>query len=117
MSAWDEIWRQVALLGTAFLGIVFAAIGDVVRLLHLQEHGGPKLTLKLVPGIAFRSALMGVIATATAAYLRDAYSFPELAGGAIGGVLGYLGPSALTMSYQAAVARYASAKPKDPPDA
>jgi hypothetical protein len=112
----SEMGRQIAMLGAATLGILFAFIGDMVRLLHLQERGGAKLTWRSVPGSALRGLLMGVIATATAAYLRDAYGFPELAGGAIGGVLGYLGPTMLSVSFNGLVQRYASApKPKDPP--
>lgn len=118
MTAWDEIWRQIAMLGAATLGILFAFIGDVVRLLHLQERGGPKLTWRMVPASALRGLLMGVIATAIAAYLRDAYGFPELVGGAVGGVLGYLGPTMLSISFNGLIQKYASAKPpKDDTDA
>jgi hypothetical protein len=111
MTAWDELLRQLGLLGAATLGILFAFIGDVVRLLHIQERRGIKLNWHMIPGIALRGLLMGVIATAIAAYLRDAYGFPELAGGAIGGMLGYLGPTVLSTSFTALLDRYAS-KPK-----
>ena len=76
--------------------MALAFVGDVVRLMHLQEQGQIKLTWRVVPGAMLRSALMGVIATATAIYLRDNYAFPELLGAALGGILGYLGPSVLS---------------------
>lgn len=117
-GGWDGFWHQISLLGSAGLAMVLAFIGDVVRLMHLQEQGQIKLTWRVLPGAMLRSALMGVIATATAIYLRDTYGFPELVGAALGGILGYLGPSALSMGFASLLARYVNpSKPKDEKDA
>lgn len=109
----DDFWSQVGLLGAATLGIFFAFIGDMVRLLHEHERGGSPLTWRQLPGSALRGLLMGVIATATAAYLRNNYGFPELAGGAIGGILGYLGPTILSVGFKTALDKFSvTKKPK-----
>lgn len=116
MTAWDAFWHQISLLVTAFLGIFLAFIGDMVRLYHEQERGGTKVTLAALPSSLLRSILMGVIATATAAYLRDNYGLPELIGGALGGILGYLGPTIIGIGFKSFVERYAAAKKQGPRD-
>lgn len=117
MNAWEEFWRQIALLGSAALAIVLAIVGDLTRILHEEEQGGPRLSWKRAPSILLRGCLMGVIATTTSLYLHTAYGVPELAGAALGGILGYLGPSVIGTGVKAALARYLPKQPKGPTDA
>ena len=114
MDAWEEFWHQIGLLATAFLGIFLAFVGDLVRLFHEQERGGTKVGLRALPGSIVRSILMGVIATATAGYLRDKFGLPELIGGALGGILGYLGPSIIGVGFKSLIEWYLPKKPQGP---
>lgn len=116
MTAWDELLRQLGLLNTASTAIILAFIGDMVRLLHEQERGGPRFHWRMLPGVALRGSLMGVIATATSLYLHESYGLPELVGAALGGVLGYLGPTVLSVGFKAVLDRFAP-KSKGPDDA
>jgi H+/Cl- antiporter ClcA len=106
MSPWDQFLHQVELLATALTGIILATIGDLVRLFHEQERGGPKVTLAHFPGSLLRGTLMGVIAVSVSQYLHGAYNVPELAGGGIGGALGYLGPSMINVGFQWLASRF-----------
>lgn len=111
MTAWDQFLHDIALLLTAVVGIVIAFIGDMVRLFHEQERGGAKVTLRHVPSSLLRSMLMGIIATAVSQYLHAAYNVPELAGGALGGILGYLGPTVIGLGFNVLADRFG--KPKE----
>ena len=91
MSPWEAFLHQFELLAAAAMGITLATVGDLVRLFHEQERGGPKVTASHLPGSILRGVLMGVISVSISQYLHDAYNVPEIAGGGIGGALGYLG--------------------------
>lgn len=112
MSPWDTFLHQFELLATALMGIILATIGDLVRLFHEQERGGPKVTFSHLPASLLRGTLMGVIAVSVSQYLHTAYNVPEIAGGGIGGALGYLGPTLINTGLQWLIDR--SAKKKDP---
>ena len=116
MSAWDEVLRQLALFTTAFLGILLAVIGDLVRLFHEQERGGQKVTLWHIPASLLRGALLGVIAVTLGNYLYAQFGLPELIGASLGGILGYKGPGAINQIVQIAKERLLPPKPKDPED-
>lgn len=111
MNHYETFWHQVELLLSSALAILLAIVGDLTRILHEDEQGGPKLTWRRTPAVLLRGCLMGVIATATSLYLSSAYAVPELAGAALGGILGYLGPSIIGTGVKAALARYLP-KPK-----
>jgi hypothetical protein len=89
----DNFHHQLELLTAAVLAIVLATLGDVVRLLHEEEHGRSKFSARRLPASLARGILMGVIATSFAQWAHEAYQVPELAGAALGGVMGYLGPT------------------------
>jgi hypothetical protein len=108
----NTFWHQIELLSTAALGIFLAFIGDMVRLFHEQERGGKIVSIHAVPGSLLRAILMGVIAVSIASFLNTTYGVPELAGGGIGGGLGYLGPTVITMGFQRALGFFR--KPKGP---
>lgn len=88
-----SLFHQLELLGTAALGIVLAVAGDMVRLWHEHERGKRRWEWQQLPFSLIRGLLMGVIAVSFAQWAHAAYNVPELAGGGLGGVLGYLGPT------------------------
>lgn len=106
-SPWDTFLHQFELLTTAVMGILLATIGDLVRLFHEQERGGPKVTVGHLPASVLRGVLMGVISVSISQYLHTAYAVPEIAGGGIGGALGYLGPSMINTGFQWLASRFA----------
>lgn len=81
------------LLSTIF-AFMIALAGGMVRLFHEQVHGEPfswsRVFLVLVSAI-----LLGVLGQTVGEYLHTNYNLPELTGGALGGLLGYLGPTFL----------------------
>jgi len=95
----DTLFHQLELLATALMGIILAVVGDMARLFHEQERGGPKVTLSHLPGSLLRGTLMGVIAVSISSFLHTTYDVPELVGGGIGGALGYLGPTIITVGF------------------
>lgn len=95
----DTLLHQLELLLTALMGIILAVVGDMARLFHEQERGGPKVTLAHLPGSLLRGTLMGVIAVSISSFLHTSYNVPELVGGGIGGALGYLGPTIITVGF------------------
>ena len=95
----DTLIHQLELLLTALTGIILAVVGDMARLFHEQERGGPKVTLSHIPGSLLRGTLMGVIAVSISSFLHATYNVPELVGGGIGGALGYLGPTIITVGF------------------
>lgn len=106
MDAWDSFVHQLNLLSAAAMGIVLATIGDLVRLFHEQEQGGPKVTAAHIPSSMLRGTLMGVIAVSISQYLHTQYNVPEIAGGGIGGALGYLGPTMINQGLRHLVKRF-----------
>lgn len=101
------------LLSTAFAFLI-ALAGGLVRLFHEKVHGEPfswsRVFLVLVSAI-----LLGVVGQTVGEYLSQHYGLPLLTGGALGGLLGYLGPTFLD-SLAAIALRKAGKleKPDDP---
>jgi uncharacterized membrane protein YeaQ/YmgE (transglycosylase-associated protein family) len=56
------------------------------------------------------AVLMGVIGTAAGQYLTSQWGLPELTGGALGGALGYLGPTVLNTIAAAVIKRWGQSK-------
>lgn len=110
----NEIWHAFDLFIAAVFAIVLAFVGSLTRLFHEHAHGN-QLTWQRVLFALPGAVLMGVIGTATGQYLHDAWGLPELTGGALGGALGYLGPSTLETLARLIVSRYF--QPKDKGDA
>ena len=114
MTPAEAVWHQIGLLAAAGLAILLAILGDLTRIMHEAEQGGPQLSWQRTPAILVRGVVMGIVAAATSAYLSQAYQVPELAGGALGGILGYTGPSVLGTGLKYLLERYLPAKPKEP---
>lgn len=108
----NEIWHAFDLFIAAVFAIVLAFVGSLTRLFHEHAHGtqlsGQRILFAL-PG----AILMGVIGTATGQYLHDAWGLPEITGGALGGALGYLGPTTLNAIATAALRRWGQTKTGD----
>ncbi len=101
----DEFWHAVDLFLAAVFAIVLAFVGALTRLFHEHAHGSPLTWVRV--GLALPGAiLMGVIGTAAGQYLHAEWSMPEMTGGALGGALGYLGPTILSAIAQAALKRW-----------
>lgn len=81
------------LLSTIFAFII-ALAGGLVRLFHERVHGEPfswsRVFLVLVSAV-----LLGVVGQTVGEYLHTNYNLPLITGGALGGLLGYLGPTFL----------------------
>lgn len=108
----NEIWHAVDLFIAAVFAIVLAFVGSLTRLFHEHAHGN-QLTLQRVLFALPGAILMGVIGTATGQYLHEAWGLPELTGGALGGALGYLGPTILNAIATAAIRRWGQTKTGD----
>ena len=91
MTAFNQ---AMDLLFSTLFAFLIALAGGLVRLFHEQAHGEPfswpRVMLVLVAAI-----LLGVIGQALGEYLSLNYGLPALTGGALGGLLGYLGPTFL----------------------
>ena len=81
------------LLSTLFAFIV-ALAGGLVRLFHEQAHGEP-FSWPRVFLVVVAAILRGVVGQAIGEHLHTHYGLPSLTGGALGGLLGYLGPTFL----------------------
>ena len=114
MTPIESAWHQIGLLVAAGLSILLAILGDLTRIMHEAEQGGPQLSWRRTPAILVRGVVMGIVAAAIATYLNTAYQVPELAGAALGGIAGYLGPSVLGTGLKYILERYLPAKPKGP---
>lgn len=108
----NGLWHQFELLLTAALGIVMAILADIVRTWHEHEQGKRQFKLALIPFSILRGLLMGVIAVSFAQWAHEAYQLPELAGGALGGILGYLGPTAIPYWFERLSALWLPSKKK-----
>ena len=114
MTPIESAWHQIGLLVAAGLSILLAILGDLTRIMHEAEQGGPQLSWRKAPAILVRGVTMGIVAAAVSAYLSAAYQVPEIAGAALGGIAGYLGPSSLGTGLKYVVERYLPSKPKGP---
>lgn len=101
----ESILHAIEIFIGAILAFFFAVIGTLARLLHEQAHGTPLTWSRML--YALPSALiMGVVGHAIGEYLVSSYQFPEATGGALGGVLGYLGPTVINEGFRVLLAKF-----------
>jgi hypothetical protein len=85
---------QVLLLLTTVGSVLLAFLGSVARLAHESAHDKPitwqRVALQLPAAI-----ILGVAGHTLGEYVHAQYGLPALTGGALAGLLGYLGPVAL----------------------
>lgn len=91
----DAFWHSVDLFLTSIFAVLLAFVGALTRLFHEHAHGS-ELSVGRVALAMPGAIVMGVIGTAIGQYLHDHWGLPELTGGALGGALGYLGPTILS---------------------
>ena len=108
----NELVHAVELFLAAVFAILLAFVGALTRLFHEHAHG-QRLTWARVALALPGAILMGVIGTAAGQYMHAEWGLPELTGGALGGALGYLGPTILNAIAQAALKRWGQSKPED----
>lgn len=89
-SAIDGLLLLLATIGSVLL----AFLGAIARLAHESAHDKP-LTWGRVFLALPAAVVLGVAGHALGEYLFSKYGLPALTGGALAGLLGYLGPVAL----------------------
>lgn len=106
----DQFLHAVDLFLAAVLAILLAFVGALTRLFHEHVHDRGELSWRRVAFSLPGAILMGVIGTAVGQYLHTQWGLPELTGGALGGALGYLGPTVLSVAANAAIKRWGQTK-------
>lgn len=92
----QQFWNGIDLLLAAMFSIAIAFMGVLTRLVHEHVQEDRELSFRAVLFSLPAAVLMGVIGAAAGQYLHAQWALPELTGGALGGALGYLGPTILT---------------------
>lgn len=105
----DEFWHNVNLFIGALFAIALAFFGGLTRLFHEHSHGVKPLTAFRVIASVPAAIIMGVLGHATGEYLYASQGFPAATGGALAGILGYLGPTVINEG-AAAVTAYLKRK-------
>lgn len=106
--------HAIELIVSTILALFLAVLGTVARLVHEQAHGTPLTWARVLYALP-AAIVMGVIGHAIGEYLYFTYKFPEISGGAIGGILGYLGPTVINESFRVLKERFGQ-KAKDGDD-
>lgn len=109
----QQFWGAVDLFLAALFAILLAFMGALTRLFHEHVHERGELSWRRVAFALPGAVIMGVIGTASGQYLHAAWGMPEITGGALGGALGYLGPTILTVVANEAVKRWGQSKTGD----
>lgn len=105
-----QFWQAIDLFLAALFAIMLAFMGALTRLFHEHVHERGELSWRRVVFALPGAILMGVIGTAAGQYLHSAWGLPEITGGALGGALGYLGPTILTVVANEVVKRWGQKK-------
>lgn len=109
----DQFWNSVELMLAATFAIVLAFMGALTRLFHEHVHERGELSWRRVAFALPGAVLMGVIGTAAGQYLHAEWGMPAITGGALGGALGYLGPTVLTIVANEVLKRWGQKKTGD----
>lgn len=110
----NTVLHAVELIISTILALFLAVLGTLARLIHEQAHGTPLTWARVLYALP-AAIIMGVIGHAIGEYLYFTYKFPEVTGGAVGGVLGYLGPTVINESFRVLRERFGG-KAKDGDD-
>ena len=101
----DSVADAFAQFFASIFAIILAFVGNLTRLTHERAHGQPLTWLRVV--LTLPSAiLMGVVGTTLGIYLHNEFRLPEMTGGALGGLLGYLGPTVINQTTAALLEKW-----------
>lgn len=91
-------------LATLF-SLLLAFLGGLAKLIHEHAHGD-KLTGMKVLLMLPSAVILGVVGSAIGGYLHAQYQFPAETGGAVAGLLAYLGPTVISTAAAAALQKW-----------